>query len=375
MTTREDTTLLDADELLDVLREHEGPPEPRANGALRLESRRKRPHVRRAAVLGAAVAAALLLGSGFGFGLGTWLTPSGGASRNLAGLGFLPERGWTVVQRAGANPGTTTAVASRAGIVVSVTSNPRGDPAEDVRYPVRELPLRVTDAQPSKSEPDRLELRAGIGGYNIAARVSFSTAPTPSALAATQRQLDRLVVAAQRVTIAVRPTISSLSVPYVRVFGTIDSGRAGESVTIQAKECMNTFFRVYAGASTEEGGTWWQGIYPSISMKLRAVWNNETSAEVTFRQRVYVRLRQRGATRFELVVSGSQTRFYGKPANIQQFDVRLGRWQVVKRVRLGNDYATNFTLRVPKGTRLRAAFASTQAKPCYVGATSSVIRA
>lgn len=317
-------------------------------------------------------AAALLLGSGLGFSLGSSVTPSGSAGRSVVGLGFLPDRGWSVVQRAGATPGTATAVASKDGIVISITSSPRGDPAEDISYAIRQLPLLVSDARAVARDPSRLALRAAVGGYNIEARISLPGAlPTATALASAQRQLNRLIVAAARVTMGVRPAISSPATYQVTAFGTIDSSKAGESVTIQAKECNNSFFRVYAGANTEEGGTWSTFIFPSITMKLRAVWNNETSAEVTFRQRVFVRLRQRGATRFELAVGG---RFYGKPANIQQFDRRLGRWEIVKRVRLSSDYATNFTLRVPKGTRLRAAFPNALAKPCYLGATSSVIR-
>src|SRR5687768_9898940 len=47
---------------------------------------------------GLVVAAALLAGSGFGFGLGSRDTSSGGATTNVVGFGFLPAKGWTVVQ-------------------------------------------------------------------------------------------------------------------------------------------------------------------------------------------------------------------------------------------------------------------------------------
>lgn len=317
---------------------------------------------------------ALLVGSGLGLGLGTWLTPSGDASRNVAGLGFLPERGWTVVQRGGPNPAATTAIASKGGIVVSVTSSPRGDPAEDVSYPVRELPLRVADARPSQAEPNRLELRGAVGGYNIDARVTFSETPSASARAAAQRQLDRLVVAAQRVTIAVRPAISSPATLQVTAFGTIDSGKAGESVTIQAKDCGATFFRVFAGANTEAGGTWSTFIFPRITTTLRAVWNGETSNEVVFRQRAFLGLRQLSATRFS-VGPGYGTRFAGKLITIQRFDQRLGRWAKIRVVRVtGDGFGMKFTLRVPRGTRIRAVFPNSQAGPCYLGGTSPVIR-
>jgi hypothetical protein len=319
-------------------------------------------------------AAALLVGSGLGFGLGTSVTPSGSAGRNVVGFGFLPGRGWDVVQTGGSNPGTTKAVASKDGLVISVMSRPRGDPAEDVGYELRELPLRVADSHRIAGDPSRLELLAGVGGYNVKATIVF-VAPRPTAmmLAAAQQQLNRLVIAADRVTIAVRPAISTPATSMVTVFGTIDSGKAGESVTVQAKECDNTFFRVYAGANSEPGGSWSTVIYPSITMQLRAVWNGETSAEVTFRKRVFVGLRQLSATSFR-VGAGFGTRFEGKLITIQRFDHRLGRWQKIEVVRAGANYGTKFTLRVPKGTRIRAVFPNSQAAPCYLGGSSPVIR-
>jgi hypothetical protein len=73
-------------------------------------------------------------------------------------------------------------------------------------------------------------------------------------------------------------------------------------------------------------------------------------------------------------VAASRARFTGKPVTIQQFDQRIGQWKVAKRVRLTTEFYNYFTLRVPKGTQLRAVFPDALAKPCYLGATSSVIR-
>jgi hypothetical protein len=356
------------DELRELARRASGEPQLAEAPA----PRRRRLRARWAVAIGAV---ALLLGSGLGFSLGSSVTPSGSAGRNVVGFGFLPGRGWDVVQTGGSNPGTTNAVASKDGTVISVTSKPRGDPAEDVHYDLRELPLQVADARRSPGDPFRLELRAGVGGYNIDATVTFAAPqPTPRMLAATQQQLDRLVVAAGRVTIAVRPAIGSRLTSQVTVFGTIDSGGAGESVTVQAKECDNSFFRVFAGASTEAGGTWSTLIFPNITMTLRAVWNGETSNEVTFRRRAWIQLyRLAGsATRFRMYVG---PRFAGKSVSIQRFDQRLGRWESIRRVPAhGTSEGTRFTLRTPKGTRIRAVLPTSQARPCYLSGTSPVIR-
>jgi hypothetical protein len=335
---------------------------------------RRRVRSRRWAI--AVVGAALLAASGLGFGLGASVTPSGSAGRNAASLGFLLGQGWDVVRTGGADAGATRAVASENGIVIAVTSTPRGDPAEDVGYESRELPLRIAEARRLPGDTSRFHLRAALGGYNVDVTISLGElSPTRAVLASAQAQLNRLVVAADRVTIGVRPAISSpTTVNGVIVFGTIDSGRAGESVTIQAKDCGTTFFRVFAGANTEQGGTWSTNIFPSVTTRLRAVWNGETSAEVIFRQRVIIGLQQRGSSRFRMNVGASRARFTGKPVTIQQFDQRIGQWKVAKRVRLTTDFYNYFTLRVPKGTQLRAVFPDALAKPCYLGATSSVIR-
>lgn len=319
-------------------------------------------------------AAALLIASALGFGLGAWLTPSGDAGRNVVGFGFLPERGWDVVQTAGPTPGAATAVAQREGIVLSVTSTPRGDPVADVAYQIRDLPLAIADARATRDR-SLLELQAGVGGYNVDIEIRFAASrPSSEALDAAQRQLNRLVVAADRVTMGLRPMISSPLTNQVTAFGTIDKAKAGESVTIQAKDCGATFFRVFSGANTEADGSWSTFIFPYVTTTLRAVWNGETSAEVIFRQRAFIGLRHEGGSRFRVNVSARSARFDGNPVAIQRFDQRLGRWEVAKRVRLTSDFYTYFALRVAKGTRLRAVFSNAQAKPCYLGATSPVIR-
>ena len=353
------------DELRDLARRASAEPQLAEGPA----PRRRRLRARWAVASGAV---ALLIGSGLGFSLGSSVTPSGSAGRNVVGFGFLPDAGWKVVQTAGARPGTTTAVASKDGIALSVHSTPRGDPAEDVRYPIRELPLRVADARRFSRDPAQLDLRAGVGGYNVDARISFETSPTASMLATAQHQLNRLVIAADRVTIALRPAISSPATSQVTVYGTVGSAKAGESVTIQAKECDNSFFRVYAGANTEADGAWSTFIWPSITMKLRAVWNGETSAEVLFRKRVFIGFQQLSPTRFRVGAGGP--RFAGKRVNLQSFDQRLGRWSTIRTVALSSSYATYVKLRVPKGTRLRVAMPNSQARPCYLGGTSPVIR-
>jgi hypothetical protein len=343
--------------------------------------------------------AMLLVGSALGFGLGSWLTPSGSAGGNLVGFGFLPAQGWNVMQsgtldesgeaRAVAanvplepsedferTPLATVKLLPASTVLIHATFSPRGDPAKDGVHPVREPPLRLEDADrlPPSYHVARYRLRAGIGGYNVDTRVYFGeNAPSTRALAAAQAQLSRLVVAADRVTIRVRPLVASSGVPF-SVSGTVDSNRAGEAVEIQAKDCGYDDFRVVAGATTTEGGGWSQLYWGGISTTLRAVWKDATSEEVKVRKRAYVNLRKRSSTRFDFLVGAKQS--WHKRALVQRIDRRLGTWSTVKSVLITQPFLswTDFTVSLPKGTLIRVAYPQSQSRPCYDAGTSNSVR-
>jgi hypothetical protein len=190
-----------------------------------------------------------------------------------------------------------------------------------------------------------------------------------------QGQLSRPAVAAGRVTFQARPLVVS-SGTRVTLFGSVTGNRAGEDVKIQAKDCGLEFFRVVAGAVTEAGGTW-STFYslPGPSTTMRAVWKDGTSAEIAIRKRATVRLRTQTAGRFDVFASGRSV--WRKRVFIQRLDSRLGTWQAVKSVVLeeserGSARAT-FTVRLPKGTRIRAVFPRSQTGPCYLAGTSNTL--
>jgi hypothetical protein len=361
--------------------------------------RARRPRLRWSLLIASAI---LLVGSALGFGLGSALTPSGSAGGNFVGFGFRPAQGWYVMQSGtldetgkaraiaanvpldlrdglgGAPPTATLGSLPGHGVLVFATFSPRGDPTKDGDHPVREPPLQFEDAQRLTPTNDlaRYRMRAGIGGYNVDARVYFGDGePSAQATAAAQGQLDRLAVAADRVTIRVQPSIVS-SRGYARVFGSVDSGRAGEDVKLQGKDCGRDFFHVVGGAVTREGGGWstvyWQ---QRITTTLRAVWNDATSAEVLVRMRAFVGLYRRPAGRFEVRVFGRSV--WRKRVFIQRFDRRLGTWQAVKPVVLteddGGTALASFTVSLPKGTRIRAVFPRSQTGPCYLAGTSPTL--
>jgi hypothetical protein len=358
---------------------------------------------------------ALLVGSALGFGLASSATPSGSAGGNFVGFGFLPAQGWSVMQSGeldatgmaraiAANvpldarddlagpPQATLAGLPARGVLVLATFRPRGDPEEDFKFPAREAPLRLGDALTTSGAGKRAQyrLRAGVRGYNIDVRVYFGSArPSARTLATAQRQLDRLVVAADRVTIFGQPSIvSNPRNRSVRLFGSIDNDRAGESIAIQAKDCGSTVFRLVAGATSESGGAWSTMYWPAANTTLRAVWDDVASRQIAVRVRVSVGLSRRRDGRSLRVGAGGVDNFWRKRVEIQRFERRLGTWRRLRTVVLtdsggnpGSGPSTGlsgslayFVPRVPRGTLLRAVMPLSQAKPCYLAGTSATLR-
>lgn len=197
----------------------------RARGRALAAIRGKRSFRRRAT---AAFGAALLVATGLGVGIGALIAPSGTAASGPGGVGFLPERGWSVLQNGGDGTPAWPAAAIAANVPLQPTDDPDGLPYATLqalppdgivllagfverveewsgsRFPPRELPLRVRDAAPFiefgvQVRPARplgqYQLLAGVNGYNVDVNLYFGTErPSPALLAAAQRQLDRLVV-------------------------------------------------------------------------------------------------------------------------------------------------------------------------------------
>jgi hypothetical protein len=181
---------------------------------------------------GFAVALALLVGSGFGFVLGSSNTPSSSAARG-GELGFLPARGWNVLQTATRSSGTrparqaiaanvplraeddadgipytTLSTLPRRGVVlVAKFMQGQGEQAngEDFRLRFRDsVPQMQRSAQVRPAKPlGQYRLRADVNGYGVDIDLYFGTLrPTGAAITAAQQQLDRLVVGPRRTSSA-----------------------------------------------------------------------------------------------------------------------------------------------------------------------------
>lgn len=354
------------------------------------------------------ITASLLVASALGFGLASSLTPSGNAGVNFVGFGFRPVSGWSVLQTGvldesgvatavaanvqlgagddlGGPPRATLASLPDRGVLIFATFKLSRASGLDAAYQSRELPLQLQDgerlpaARGSLGGLAQYRVRAAVDGYDIDARVYFGQLyPSPAAFVAAQAQLNRLVVTAERLTLRVRPTVigARARASRVRVSGTVEGARAGEPVAIQGKTCGLRFFRVIGGAVTEADGSWWNYVYPSKLTTLRAVWRDQTSAEVTVRVQAFVNLRPKSGRRIEVSVWGSS--FWRKQVAIQRFDNRLGTWAAIASVVLadseGQRNIATFVPRVPKGTLIRAVFPRSRAAPCYLAGISNSMR-
>jgi hypothetical protein len=183
------------------------------------------------------------------------------------------------------------------------------------------------------------------------------------------------------VTIDAQSSVVSLAPsPYVKLFGSVASRKAGEVVTIQAKECglPGAFFRGVASARTAEGGGWSTDAWIRTTTIFRATWADATSSEVRVRVRASVSLSRLAARKFRASVGGIGN-FWRKSVVIQRFNRQLGTWVRLRSVVLsepgysGAGLAT-FTLSVSKGTLIRAFFPLAQARPCYLPGVSKLVR-
>ena len=351
----------------------------------------------------AATAAALLVGSGLGFGVANSVTPTVQArGPAFTGTGFLPAQGWNVVQsgtvtsgrratafaanvplhpndQLGKPPARTVATLPEHGVLIYATFTTRGDPTLDAQFRERELPLQVEWATPSSRGEYRL--RAGTRGYNVDARIHFGTMPpSDETLGEVQLQLGRLVVAPERVTLSARPTSLRWSQPST-LFGAVSSSKPDEEVTLQAKDCGQSSFTGVAAILTHEGGSYSTNFGRGINSTIRAVWNGEASQTIQLRQQpsLFVQNHTRGRVEIGL---GSRWTFWRKSVLLQR---RVGsRWVTVKRVRFTETFAhpgTGSTIAtaevkpgVPRGTLIRVMLPADQAKPCYLPTASDPLR-
>lgn len=194
----------------------------------------------------------------------------------------------------------------------------------------------------------------------------------------------------RRGTVTVRPGISLTAAPPAVTYGRsatlsglVSSGAAGETVTIDAKECGKTVFTKIATVMSAANGAWTSPAKPAMNTVYLAHWKNTDSAQLTEQVAPLVSLKRVRAGRFSASVTAAQL-FVGKYVVLQRYVRSRRAWKTVKRVTLRSAKAgtppttitsAGFRARVARRTRLRLLLTQPQAGTCYAPGRSAPIRA
>jgi hypothetical protein len=198
-------------------------------------------------------------------------------------------------------------------------------------------------------------------------------------------------ILASAATAAAPSTLTLAANPTVVVYGktTALSGqlaptRAKQNIGIQGQECGKTSFSKAATAKTAADSTYTATVTPTGATTYKATWKNVTSPTVVVTVRPVVELTRVARGSFTAKVTAGQA-LTGKYVLFQRYSKIRKRWVQVKKVTLTAATAgpakptmissAGFRAKVAARTRLRVLLTQPQATPCYLSATSNVVRA
>jgi plastocyanin len=194
----------------------------------------------------------------------------------------------------------------------------------------------------------------------------------------------------RRGTVTVRSGVTLTAAPAVVSYGktatlsgSVSSGAAGESVTLDAMECGKTTFMRVGTATSTANGAWTGSVKPSLNTTYQATWKGAKSPQFAAKVAPALSLRRVRAGRFTASVTAAQP-FTGKYVVLQRYVKTRRAWKTVKRVTLKTAKpgaaptqitSASFRARVARGTKLRLLLPQAQAGACYAAARSGTIRA
>jgi hypothetical protein len=161
--------------------------------------------------------------------------------------------------------------------------------------------------------------------------------------------------------------------------GRLTSGRAGELIEIEGKECGSDTWRLIATDRTIPGGAWHASTVPTLRTTYRARWRDTVSEPAEILVRPGVRLDQRSRTRYSATMIASRF-FRGAKGRFERFDRTRGAWVLVRRVTLSRQSAprgapwaysgADFVARVPVRSLVRFVLPNDQTGECYLAGHS-----
>jgi hypothetical protein len=165
----------------------------------------------------------------------------------------------------------------------------------------------------------------------------------------------------------------------VLLSGAVTSGREGEEVVLESKECGAPGWIAFRRERTDARGSWHTSVSPGIRTSYRARWKDARTSAVEVLTRPTIRFDQKGRTRYSVWMFALRF-FDGAKGRMERFDRSRGGWVLGRRVTLrrlsaprGATWAysgAEFSARVRVGTLVRFVLPRDQAAPCYLAGYS-----
>lgn len=197
--------------------------------------------------------------------------------------------------------------------------------------------------------------------------------------------LTAAATAAAPVTLTLASSAAAVSYGKpVTLSGVLSTQRANQNITVEATECGSTKAVRAATAKTAATGAYTTPVTPAMTTVYQATFKNVKSPAVTVSVRPVLRLTRVARGSYTAKVTVGRT-LKGKAVLFQRYAKLRKRWVQVKRVVLTTEApgpakptlidSASFRAKVALRTRVRLLISTTQAAPCFLSATSNVVRA
>jgi hypothetical protein len=170
----------------------------------------------------------------------------------------------------------------------------------------------------------------------------------------------------------------------VTLSGVLSTKRANQPIAIEATECGSTKAIKAATVRTVANGLYSTPVTPVAATTYQATFKNVKSTTVSVAVRPVLQLTKVARGSYTAKVTAGKT-LKGKAVLFQRYSTLRKRWIQVKRVLLTTEApgpakptvidSASFRAKVALRARVRLLISTVQAAPCFLSATSNVVRA
>ncbi len=185
------------------------------------------------------------------------------------------------------------------------------------------------------------------------------------------------------VTLAASASVVNYGKP-VTLSGVLSTQRANQPIAIEATECGTTKAVKAATVRTAANGAYSTPVTPAAATTYQATFKNVKSPSVSVAVRPVLQLTRVARGSFKAKVTAGRT-LKGKAVLFQRYSTLRKRWVQVKKVVLTTEApgpakptvidSASFRAKVALRARVRLLISTAQAAPCFLSATSNVVRA